>query len=369
MDTRRHVIPLFIVAALLAIALLITNKSEQQQADPVITVRTATLSGDLPIRRLQISGTTQSAETAMLRFQVAGRVTEKRVRLGEIVSKGAVLARLYNPEFEPMITSAKENLARFTTEMSQLKRDFARVDVLYQQRAVTLQEWEIARTRLIASEKTESAAKSELNRATKVASELSLVAPFDGVVTDILIDVGEVLMSGSPAIRLSNPDLVELKLAVSDTILGQVKLGQLVQVNRALRASDIDTDIEGIVSEISPHRERGSLPEIIVRLNAAEIGPGIAVNAKLEVLSSRGLNVPMRSVLMTGEDSIAVYRVSNGIANLVPIRALRISTNSIEIDQGLDQGDAVVIEGVPQLFDGAKVIEASTTIENNEVIK
>ena len=367
MNTRRLVIPIFIVAALLTIILLFTNKSEQQQADPVITVRTATLSGDLPIRRLQISGTTQSAETAMLRFQVAGRVTEKRVRLGEIVSKGAVLARLYNPEFEPMITSAKENLARFTAEMSQLKRDFARLDGLYQQRAVTRQEWEVARTRLIASEKAESAAKSELNRANNVASELSLVAPFDGVVTDILIDVGEVLMSGSPAVRLSNPDLVELKLAVSDTILGQVKLGQLVQINRALQASDID--IEGIVSEISPHRERGSLPEIIVRLDAAEIGPGIAVNAKLEVLSSRGLNVPMRSVLMTGEDSIAVYRVSNGIAKLVPVRALRISTDSIEIDRGLNQGDAVVIEGIPQLFDGAKVIEASVSVENSGALK
>ncbi len=356
MENSRPVVPLFALLAIIVISLLVLNKPEKVEDVQIISVRTAKLSDELPIKRLQISGTTQSAETAILRFQVGGRVTQKSARLGDSIDKGDSIATLYNPELEPIKATAKDNLARLTAQAEQARRDFNRIDELYKDQAVTVAEWESARTALSASKNAQAAAKSELNRASQVSGELNLVAPFSGSVTEIMIDVGEVVSAGAAAVRLSNPELVELKIAVSDKILQQVKLGQNVSVVHALQPTE--SPIQGVVSEISPYRERGSLPEIIISLNAEQIGPGVAVNAYIEIQESKGLSIPMRSVLMTGDNTVAVYRVVDDTAVLVPIRPLRIDTQSVVIEQGLNAGDAIVVEGLSQLYDGAKVAEA-----------
>lgn len=360
MENSRPVIPLFGLLAITVITLLLLNKPEKIQQDQIISVRTATLSDEAPIKRVQISGTTQSAETAVLRFQVGGRVTTKTARLGDVINKGDSLATLYNPELEPITAVAKDNFARLSTQTDQAQRDFNRINELYKDQAVTVAEWESARTALSASKNAQSAAKSELGRAAQVSNELSLVAPFSGSVTEIMIDVGEVVSAGSAAVRLSNAELVELKVAVSDRLLQQISLGQNVLVQRALEPTQ--APLQGVVSEISPHRERGSLPEIIISLNAEHIGPGVAVNASIEIQEKKGLSIPMRSVLMTGDNTVAVYRVVDQRAVLVPIRPLRIDTQSVVIEQGLSAGDAIVVEGLSQLYDGARVTQASAAL-------
>lgn len=365
MKNGRLLIPLFVFLVLVTVSLLTMNRPEQVHEVPIITVRTAKLDGELPIKRVQISGTTQSAETALLRFQVGGRVTSKSVRLGDSISKGDSVVTLYNPELEPITSTANDNLARLTAQAEQAQRNFSRIDLLYKDKAVTLAEWESVRTALSASQKAQSAAKSELDRAKQVANELNLLAPFSGSVTEIMIDIGDVVTAGSAVVRLSNPSVVELKLAVSDKILQQVKLGQTVLVSRALQADE--SPLKGLISEISPHRERGFLPEIIISLDAEQIGPGVAVNAYIEIQAKQGLSIPMRSVLMTGDNTVGVYRVVDNVAVLVPIRPLRIDTHSVIIEQGLMPGDVLVVEGLPQLFDGAKVVQANVTADVQEL--
>lgn len=359
MRNSRLVIPIFALAVTVAVGFFLVQKHpEQSQERDTHNVRTVKISGDLPVRRLRIAGTTESAETTALRFQVGGRVIDNKVRLGDSIAKGDTIAKLYNPELEPLTGAAKDNVARLLTETQQAKRDFARIDALYKDEAVTRAEWEAVRTALTAKRNAQAAAESELARATQVADELSLVAPFGGSITEVMIDVGDVISAGMPAVRISNPMLVELKLAVSDTVVEQLKLGQTILVNRALRPNE--PAVQGTISEISPYRERGSLPEIIVTLDAEKIAPGVAVNAIIDVVADRGLSIPTRSVLMTGTDSVAVYKVVEGIARLVPIRPLRLDSDSVLIDQGLMPGDALVIEGISHLYDGARVAEADT---------
>lgn len=365
MKNSKTVIAVLVLIAVIA-AVAITQKSPRKSIQPAaLSVRTVTLSGDLPIVNMRLSGTTQSAETTALRFQVGGRVVEKYVRLGDSIAKGDVLAKLYNPELEPLTFAARENLARLAAETEQAKRDFARIDALYKDKAVTQAEWEGVRTGLSAKKNAQAAAQSELARATQVAGELDLLAPFNGTVTEIMIDVGDVVASGAPAVRISNPKLVELKLAVSDLIVNQIKLGQEVPVYHALQTAK--PAIQGMVSEISPYREQGSLPEIIISLNAEQVRPGVAVNANIAITALEGISVPTQAVLMTGVDAVAVYKVVNGVANLVPIRPLRLDSEQVVIEQGLSQGDSLVVEGISKLYDGAQVKEASTPAGVNSV--
>ena len=360
-QNKRFVIPIYILGAIALITLIFLNKPPVEPEEKPINVRTASVSLEPPVRQVQISGTTQSADTAVLRFQVNGRVSEKLVRLGDQLKKGAPIAKVYNPELGPIKEAAKNNFARLSAETEQAQRDFERVDSLFKEQAVTRQEWENAKTRLTSNEKAKAAAQADLARATQVSSETILTAPFSGSVTEVLIDVGEVIQAGAPAVRVSNPEAVELKLAVSDSILRQVVVGQEVNVSKAL--DPLAEPIIGRISEISPYRERGALPEIIVNLDALSIGPGVAVNASLDIQAKHGIGIPVRSVLMTGDNTVAVYKVVNGRAKLVPIRPLSLSSDQVVIEQSLDGGDKIVVEGLAQLYDGAKVTEVETSID------
>ena len=362
MENKRFVVPALILSAAVAVVVLIAKKPEIEEAPTLISVRTSSVSPDKPKQTMVLAGTTRSAETTLLRFQVGGRVDSKSVKLGDKLKKGAVIAKIYNPELEPLKDAATNNLARLTAEAEQAQRDLLRIEQLYSQQAVTEQEWETAKTRLSATNNAKLTAQAELERATQLAKELVLTAPFDGSITEILIDVGEVVQGGAPAVRISNSNAVELKLAMGDSILRQLALGQEVSVRSTLDPA-LPSSM-GVISELSPYREPGSLPEVIISLDSREISPGVPVNAEIQVEAIRGIGLPLRSVLMTGQDTVAVYRVEEGVAKLVPIRPVSISTTSVVIEDGLNAGDDIVIEGLSQLYDGASVVEASGTTYN-----
>lgn len=359
MQQIRFVIPVLAIAAIAIILVLTKHKPDTTEQVAPTPVRVATLNSVPPREALLISGTTRSAESALLRFQVSGRVLEKNVSLGDVVAQGDTLATVYNPELAPLVERAEGNLARSAAQTKQAERDFNRVDELFKQQAVTRQEWEQSRTRLTSAEEAQSSARADLARAQQIKAELNLTAPFAGTVTEILIDKGEVVNAGNPAVRLSNPAAVELALPVSDKVIEQVTIGQVVKVSKALspKASAID----GRVIEISPFRERGALPEIKVAVDAGLIGPGTAVTARLDIQASSGISLPLKSVIMTGENTVAVYRVENGQATLVPIRPVNINADTVVIEQGLQAGDTVVTEGIAKLYDGAQIEIAEVT--------
>ena len=324
-----------------------------EEGSLAIPVRVHTISDQKVRETVSIPGTTKSAERALLRFQVSGRVLNKAIKLGDAVKKGDVLASLYNPESEPLAARAIQNLEQLTVQSDQAARDFTRINQLYSEQAVTRQEWEDAKTRLDSARKAVEAASAEEQRARQILEELNLVAPFDGVITEIIIDEGEVVQAGAPAMRLSNPQRVELELAVSDALIGNLKKGQEVRVNRSLNPDS--APVVGLISELSPFRERGSLPQVVVSLDSSKLPPGIAVTAELDVLRDYGVSLPMKSVLMTGEFNAGVYRLDGEIVQLVAVRPLQIGSGAVVVDSDLQSGDKVIVEGVAQLFDGAQV--------------
>ena len=353
MNKARFAVSLCSLVLIIAVSMLLSRASEPQPVTPAIGIKTFTLSAQTPTQVLHVAGTTRSSNTAILRFQVAGRVTEKATKLGDAVDQGAVLASIYNPEIEPLVQQANDNVARLTAATEQAQRDFERLDSLLNEQAVTRQEWEVGRTRYTTANNAEAAAKAELARAEQVAKELQLIAPFAGSITEIMVDVGDVVAVGAPAMRLSNLSSVELRLAVSDTVLQQLRLGQSIAVYKTL--ANNASSMTGVVSEISPFRERGSLPELVLELDAKQVAPGTAVRAEIVVRADNTLSLPLKSVLMTGEQTTAVYKIVDGIAQLTPIRPLSIHDDKVLINQGLVVGDEIALEGIAKLFDGAKV--------------
>jgi len=304
---------------------------------------------------LSLNGTTKSVDRAVLRFQVSGRVLSKNVRIGDKVVAGQELISLYNPEIKPLVQRALSSLAQAKTQLSQAKKDYIRLNELYNEEAITRNEWEQAKTKLDNAQSIVDGAKVETQRAERLAKELIVAAPFDGVITQVNTDKGDSVQIGREALHISNPNKIELELPVSALVASKLVKGQAVEVMSVFSASK--TVIQGVIQDISKFRERGALPQIVVSLPISEIGPGEAVSVELQIPIQTGLNVPIKAVIMTGEDSSAVYVLNDqtSTVKLVPIRPIRIDSFSVLVEGPLTLGDQIIVAGVTQLYDGAKV--------------
>ena len=343
-----------IVASVIVTVLLFKHEKESPAAD-VVPVNVYQLKEVAATQTVTVAGTTKSAERAVLRFQVSGRVSSKQVRLGDKVSAGQTLIELYNPEVQPLAALASKRLQQAEVQLSQAQRDYRRLNQLYKEQAVTQNEWEQAKTAFDSAKSSVSVAQADVQRADRLAQELVLNAPFDGVVTEINVDQGETVQIGTVALQLSNPDSVELEMALSSSVVSKLAQGQEVTVVSTF--AELKQPIKGVIKDISPFRERGALPQIIVSLPADQVQPGEAVKAQLQIPSAGGLNVPIKAVVMTGEDSSGVYVVDTqkSVVKLVAIRPLRIDNDSVLVDGALSYGDQLVVAGIAQLYDGARV--------------
>ena len=340
----------------------VSKDADEQESVNSVAVGVYVVNDVAVTETIVLPGTTQSAERTVLRFQVSGRVKDKKVRLGEPVKKGDALVVLDNPEIQPLAAQATQNVQRLQTVLSQAKREFARMNILYKEQAVTKQEWETRKTAEKSAQEAVNAAIAAQERTSRLAQELTLIAPFDGVITDISVDHGDVVQAGSQAMSISNPDVLELKLTLSDQMIAKLSPGQVVRVKPAL-GGDRALFINGKIHDISPFRGQGALPQVVVSLPVSAIKPGVAVSAELDVVSDAGLNIPLKAIVMTGQNSSAVYVLKKDQVQLLPIRPIKISSASVLVDSGLSVGDRIVVAGMSQLYDGATV----SVVEQNGI--
>ncbi len=328
-----------------------------------IPVRTIVLSEEKPQLFRSFSGTSRAAQRVSVRPQVSGRLLSKMVNLGDNVNKGDILAHLYNPEATPRAQEAKQRWEQSRVREAQQLRDFQRIQALYEAGAATKQEFETIRTNLWAAKTTQEAAKSGYQRAAQVKEEQLIRAPFKGIVTQISLDEGEVISAGQSLMQLADPRQVEIEVTVSEQIASTLNKGDLVPVT-----FDPSVEIQGMVQEVSPFRERGALPTVVILLPTQSAKPGITAHIHFTVEDNSQLALPISAVIKTGAYGSAVYRVNdNKHVELIPIRPHQLIANQVTVSSDLQPRDIIVVAGAQHLFDGAPVTIINTS-HNLEIV-
>lgn len=319
-----------------------------------IPVRAIQLSDEKPKLYRSFAATSRAANRVSIRSQVNGRVLERFVNLGDQVMKGDVLARLYNPEATPAALAAKQEWEQTQVLVAQRKKDYARIKALYESDAAAKQEFENAQTNLNAAKAVQAAAQSQYQRAAQVNDEQLIRAPFDGMITQVAVEAGEVINAGQAIMQLADPHQVETEVTVSERIASSVKKGDLIKVTLPLQNPPLE--LVGRIEEITPFRERGALPTVVVRLPKQSIKPGITLQIHFAVEDNSQFALPISAVIKTGSYGSAVYRITaNNKAQLVAVRPHQLINNLVTVSGDLTKLDRIVVAGTQNLFEGAPV--------------
>ena len=283
----------------------------------------------------EVVGTVRSRQRAVVEAKVSGRVLEYTATPGAMVKAGDLLARLDVQEIQAKVDQARAML-------DQAKRDFERQKQLIASNATTRQEFDATEARV----KIGTGAVSE---AETMMSYAKVTAPFDGVVTRKLADVGDLAMPGKPLLEIEAPTSLRFEADLPEAILDRVKLGEKM----AVRLAKV---IEGTVSEISPVADPVSRT-FNVKLDLPPtdgLRTGQFGRVSVPVAEVKLLLVPQSAVLKRGQMEL-VFVAKDGKAALRLVKTGKVLESRIEVLSGLEEGEQIIVSETAQLTDGQPV--------------
>ncbi|MDD4564181.1 MAG: efflux RND transporter periplasmic adaptor subunit [Eubacteriales bacterium] len=330
---KKIVLIIVLLLILFGVFRIVTNRLEDTTVttSDVINIKVTTSAITTLENTSPLTGRLEPIEEVALLPKAMGEVTNVYVDLGQKVKKGTVLFELDKTQMATSFNQAKAGYQDAQTNLS-------RMQTLYQEGAVSLQQYEQAKTAYTIAKESYTAASDGL-------SNYVVSSPIDGYVTSVNIDVGTLASQAVAAVTVANIDELEINTSVSENMINKVAVGDKVEV---LVSSVSDTPLPGTISALSPAPAAGTLTypmKITLDNENTLMKPGMF--AEVIITSDRTYGVialPSASVLIkSGKTVVAVIE-----DNKLVFRDVVVGVDNgelAEIKSGIEAGDTVVIEG------------------------
>ncbi|HRH96961.1 MAG TPA: efflux RND transporter periplasmic adaptor subunit [Prosthecobacter sp.] len=305
---------------------------------PAIAVKVHAATLQPHVATEEVVGTVRSKLRAMVEAKISGRVLEYTATPGAMVKAGDLLARLENQEIQAKVDQAKAML-------DQAERDFARQKQLIASNATTRQDFDAADARV-------KVATAGVSEAETMFGYAKVTAPFDGVITRKLADVGDLAMPGKPLLEIEAPTALRFEADLPEAILDRITMGAKMQI----KVASVSNPLGGTVSEIAPVADPVSRTfQVKLDLPKADgLRTGQFGRVSVPVAEVKLLMVPKTSVIKRGQMEL-VFVAKDAKAALRLVKTGRALNGSIEVLSGLEEGEQVVISDVAKLADGQPV--------------
>ena len=306
---------------------------------PSVTVRAQTVERKSRAATEDVVGTVRPKLSAVIEAKVSGRIEQMLVVPGQLVKAGEPLVRLDAHEIQSRLDQA-------VAVRQQAGNDLKRATDLVRQNILSQSEFDAAQSKFSIAAAAEAEAKTMIDYTV-------ILAPFDGVITRKLADVGDLAAPGKPLLQMENPGTLRLEADVPEALIGNVKIGDPLAVSVAT----ITNDITGAVAEMSPAADSNSRTYLVKLDLPADPGlrSGQFGRVRVPVGEASAIRVPASAVIQRGQMEL-VYVVANGRAQLRLVKTGNLVGGEVEVVSGLNSGEPVVTEGAAALTDGQTVV-------------
>lgn len=305
---------------------------------PAVSVRIQTVERKSRAATEDVVGTVRPKLSAAIEAKVSGRIERMLVVPGQAVKAGELLVALDAHEIQARLDQA-------AAARQQAESDFKRATDLHDQKILSQSEYDSAQSRFRMAVAVESEAKTMLDYT-------RIVAPFDGVITRKLADVGDLAMPGKPVLQMENPNTLRLEADVPEALIENVKLGDQL----AVRVATMTNEIQGMIAELAPAADPNSRT-FLVKLDLPNV-PGLRSGqfgrVAVPVGEVSAIRVPADAIVQRGQMEL-VFVATNGHAGLRLIKTGRRVGDEVEVVSGLNSGEQVVAGDAAHLTDGQPV--------------
>jgi RND family efflux transporter MFP subunit len=343
--------------------------SKSKSKDEVkVPVKVATAGPGDVVQLLAYSGEIQAENEVKVFAKIPDRIEKFYVDIGSRVGVGTPLAKIYAMTLEQAVRQAEGGLAAARAQDANLKAEFVRAEKLFNENAMSKQQYDAIRTQCEAAgaqlQQAEAAAASVRDQ----LDETTVKAPISGIVGERYYDAGDMASPAMPLVRIVQMERVKLVLQAAEQDFGKLAVGQETEIRVK---SYPDRVFKGRVWKISPVLDpmsRMARVEVLVPNPGYALKPGMFAEAEVKTGTLRNvLTVPRYAAVentsmetVNGKDRVVkkyfVFTVSDsGKAVQRPIEVTYVNQVNIAVSSGLKSGETIVIAGQNNLRDGMSV--------------
>lgn len=385
-------------AALCTLALITYGVTRLKPAAPGVersTLYTDTVKRGQMLRQVRGLGTLVAEDVRVIAAPVEGRVERVLVQPGEAVSAGTVLVELSNPELEQAAVDAqfqvkaaeaeRNNLrVRLDSDRMTLQSTTAGVQSEYAQARLQLDtdeklakdglvpalQLKLARVRVeelanrlkieqarlgnsgqakLAQLAAQEARVEQLRALARLnqgqVAALRVLAGTAGVVQQVSVEVGQQLTPGANLARVADPSSLKASLQIPETQAKDIQLGQSAQIDTR------NGVVAGRVARIDPAVQAGTVTVDVALTGDLPQGarPDLSVDGTIELERLTDVLHVGRPAFGGTDSTIGMFKIEDGgFAVRVPVRLGRSSVNTVEVIDGLREGETVILSDTSQ---------------------
>jgi membrane fusion protein, multidrug efflux system len=303
-----------------------------------------------------LTGEVQARFSADLSFRVSGRVLERLVDVGAHVNAGDVLARLDPAEQQADVDAATAAVAAAEAQLRVAQATFDRQSHLLSSGFTTRTAYDQAQEQLRTAQSTLESAKAELGRTREALGDTELHARAAGVITARNLEVGQVVQAAQSVFTLAQDGERDAVFDVPESMFfDDVEHGS---VSLTL-VSGSDVTAVGDVREISPAVDPKSSTvrvKVAIKNPAAPMTLGSAIVGTAGTKPATEITVPWTALMAAGsKPAVWIVDPHTKTALLRPVTIGAYEAGSVLINEGLEPGDRVVVDGGKLLSSGQPV--------------
>ncbi len=352
--------------SLLLIALLSTallgcgaKKSDPDQAEGKKNGPKPTLVSITHVKKQAVDITEQSVGSLegltnpTVSSEVAAKVIRMHVNTGQAVKQGQLIATLDATDLSLQALEAQAEVARIEALLANQNKIVERNQVLVSKKFISQNALDNDSSQQAALKEQWAGAKARLDSVKHNSSKTKIYAPAAGKIEKKLIDDGEFLRVGDPIVLIVSSQLLRAHLPFPEQIGAKLKPGLKVRLSTPTSSQSVDA----VIHELKPMITEGSRSVDVIAdvTNAPGWQAGASVDGTV-VLGTQAdsLMVPEQSVVLRPAGEVVYLARGNKAYQAIVKTGVR-QNGLVEILQGLNENDAVVVDGAGFLTDQALI--------------
>ncbi len=294
---------------------------------------------EIPRKRI-LNGEIEAVNKATISAQTAGRVAAIHYDVDDFVPKGAIVVELTNTEQKAALRQAEANLKAVKAQYEQAASDYARIKDLYARKLVSRSDLDKATSAHNALKAQMDAAKAAVETARKQFEYTVIRAPYDGIVTDRHVEMGETVHPGTPIMSGLSLDKLRVVTHIPESIIFRVKEHEMAEV--ILPSGQMAPAKKMTIFPYADHATRTFKARIDIELKNTELYPGMSAKVAFHLGNKNAIVVPASAIMRRSELSLVFVRKGDHML----LRQVRVGDaigDRREIISGLEAGEEVAL--------------------------
>jgi len=332
---------------------------------------------------IEISGNVKPAQLIRSGFKLAGVIENINVKEGDTVREGQVLASLETHDYQLGVDAAqaqydavqrqadsaiKSGVNQAEASLEFVKTQYERMKQLYEEGAIPKTTLEELETQLVVAENkyqealdAYSISEAQLKQAstgleaaeTKI-NDTVLKSPISGTVIKKLYEAGETVASGYPVVVLGRLDTLEVEIGVPDILIDTIEIGKNVDVF----IYGLEKEIQGKITNIDTTADletRTFAVKVEIGNKDNKIRPGMIAKVIMNTGNINTIMIPTNCVMNDPDGGKVFVYNEEGYVEERRVVLGEVLGDKIQVLEGLQDGEEIVVEGHYKLIDKDKV--------------